>query len=252
MLINRLHLYWHRFINYVAYFFRFNFRGDKEFVKEVCTEMNNKEQSYEAFGSLNKEYTHFLKINDSVCIKDFGAGSSVLSGEERKIKAIARTSLKSKSEYQKIFRLLKALNPTKIMELGTSLGLGTAYLSMASQKTSDIVTIEGCPDIARFAQRYWAKKLNNVTFVEGNIDEVLEKELQALQEVDVFLFDANHRYEPTIRYFHTCLPYIHKNAVFILDDIYWSPEMTKAWKELQNHPKTIASYDGYHMGILWV
>jgi hypothetical protein len=39
--------------------------------------------------------------------------------------------------------------------------------------------------------------------------------------------------------------------VVILDDIYWSKEMTQAWEELKNHPKVTLSIDIFTKGILF-
>jgi predicted O-methyltransferase YrrM len=41
--------------------------------------------------------------------------------------------------------------------------------------------------------------------------------------------DANHRYTPTLRYFELLAKRIHTKGVIVMDDIYYSPEMEKAW-----------------------
>jgi len=63
--------------------------------------------------------------------------------------------------------------------------------------------------------------------------------------------DANHRYEPTIRYFEHLLNRIHEESIIIVDDINWSKEMSMAWNKLKNDPNVTTSVDLYELGILF-
>ena len=64
-------------------------------------------------------------------------------------------------------------------------------------------------------------------------------------------FDANHRYEPTLRYFETCLRKAGEHTVFVFDDIYWSAEMKQAWKEISTDPRVSLSVDFFHIGLVF-
>ena len=63
--------------------------------------------------------------------------------------------------------------------------------------------------------------------------------------------DANHRYEPTVNYFNSLLRVIHTKSIIIMDDIHYSEEMEKAWKEIKNHELVHASIDLFRCGILF-
>src|SRR5690606_6680611 len=111
-------------------------------------------------------------------------------------------------------------------ELGTSLGLTTAYLAKAGAK---VHTLEGCSDTLSIAQEGFQELgLTSVTTVLGNIDRTLPFCMEKCKELDFVLIDANHRYEPTLLYFETCLGKMSVDGVMIFDDIYWSSEMKKA------------------------
>jgi len=66
----------------------------------------------------------------------------------------------------------------------------------------------------------------------------------------LIFFDANHRYEPTLRYFKLCLEKIEEDSIFIFDDIYWSKEMRKAWEEIKEHEAVRQTLDFYQIGIV--
>ena len=70
------------------------------------------------------------------------------------------------------------------------------------------------------------------------------------QEFLAFM-DANHRYEPTIRYFELLLKKVHEKSVLIVDDIHHSCDMEKAWKEMQRHRLVYGSADLFRCGILF-
>ncbi|HEX8547054.1 MAG TPA: class I SAM-dependent methyltransferase, partial [Cytophagaceae bacterium] len=72
-----------------------------------------------------------------------------------------------------------------------------------------------------------------------------------LEKLDMVFFDANHKYDPTLNYFNLCLQKVHEESIFIFDDIYWSKEMTKAWKEIIAHPSVILSIDLFHFGLVF-
>ncbi len=184
-------------------------------------------------------------------ITDFGAGSRWNKSNARKISTIAKTSEKSQKWQAILFRIIKNYyaNST-IIELGTSLGITTSYLAIANP-TNRIVTFEGCPEIADVAQQNFKNlQFENISQVVGNIDETLLDFLRNEKIVDVVFFDANHRYEPTVRYFELCLAKSHENSMFVFDDIYWSEEMRQAWKEIKAHESVRQTLDFWQIGIV--
>ncbi|WP_237151174.1 O-methyltransferase [Pontibacter actiniarum] len=207
---------------------------------------------YPAYDRVETLRDQLLEDNRELRITDFGAGSKSINQHVRRIKAIARTSAKPPKYGQLLFRLVNHFQPQTILELGTSLGLTTSYLAEARRK-ADIHTFEGCPSIARVARENFKKQgLKNINLVEGNLDETLEKQLQQLDRLDFAFLDGNHRYEPTIRYFESCLAKSHENTVLVLDDIYWSAEMKRAWQDIKRHPQVRQTVDLYFVGLVFL
>jgi predicted O-methyltransferase YrrM len=54
-----------------------------------------------------------------------------------------------------------------------------------------------------------------------------------------------------MQYFEACLKKINEQTLFIFDDIYWSPEMKKAWDEITSRPEVKISIDLYDLGLIF-
>ena len=137
-----------------------------------------------------------------------------------------------------------------MLEIGTSVGLGTATLSIGNPKAT-ITTLEGCKNTAAIAQELFeAFKLKNIKLTIGNFNETLPSIIKN-NKFDLIYFDGNHQKEATLNYFNLCLKTVHNNSIFIFDDINWSPEMQKAWLVIKNHPKVTISINTFFWGIIF-
>lgn len=192
-----------------------------------------------------------LQDNSQLQVTDLGAGSKTLNYKQRPVKEIARTSAKPAKYGKLLFRLVNHFQPKIIFDLGTSLGITSSYMAEAARK-SEFYTFEGCPNVARIAKdNFKSLGLKHVHLVEGNLNNTLEHQLQQVEQLDFAFFDGNHRYEPTMRYFNACLTKSHEHSVFVIDDLYWSSEMKKAWIEIKNHPQVLQTVDLYFIGLVF-
>ncbi|MDR6813141.1 putative O-methyltransferase YrrM [Arcicella sp. BE140] len=192
-----------------------------------------------------------LKNERVIEITDFGAGSKIHKSTSRQIKQIAKSAEKPSKFGKLIFRLIQHFEPKVIFDLGTSLGVTTVYESKAKQDAK-IVTFEGCPTTAKIAQENFdALEANNIEIVVGNLDETLTKQIAKIERLDFAFFDANHRYEPTVKYFEICLEKAHESSLFIFDDIHWSEEMQEAWQYIKAHPSVMITIDLFFIGLVF-
>lgn len=242
---------WHYIKEYIK--FQFTAKHHKghgvhsPFVFSLIEDILNEKHPFYAFKSIESARTNLLSDHSVIYVNDHGTGSS----RDRKISEIARQCLKSKKEAQMLFRLACQMQPNNILELGTSLGVTTLYLSSA-RPSANIYTIEGCPNIANIANQVFRnEKANNITSIVGNIDTELPKVLSKIESLDMVFFDANHTKEATLNYFYKCLEKANDNTIFIFDDIYWSEGMTEAWKEIYENPAVTYSIDLFHLGIIF-
>lgn len=206
--------------------------------------------SYAPIQALQKKLRRSLQL---IQVTDFGAGSKVNTSRQRTIRDIARHSQKPARFGRLLFRLVQRFESTTIIDLGTSLGMTTAYLAQAARLyDGKVLTFEGCPQTAAVARQNFAQlSLDNVEVIVGNLDQTLPSAIAALNRVDFAFFDANHRYEPTVRYFETCLTKIHNDTVFIFDDIHWSDEMEQAWGYIKTRPTVTVTVDLFWIGLVF-
>jgi predicted O-methyltransferase YrrM len=137
-----------------------------------------------------------------------------------------------------------------VLELGTSLGVNTMYLA---QDNTNTFTMEGAHDLARLAQQSFTDNgLDNITMIQGNIDETLPDFLQKVDPLDFVFLDANHRYDPTIRYAGWLIPKMANKSAIVFDDIHRSKEMERAWDEVKEHKRINCTVDLFRCGIAFI
>lgn len=221
------------------------------FVFNIHQDIFKAKTKYYAFEEIESIRAKLLLTEKVIDVKDLGAGSRSSLSNKRSVKHIAETALKKPKKAQLLFRFIHYFKPTCILELGTSLGITTAYLAKANSK-SDVFTVEGSPEIAKIARVNFKKlKVQNVEQSIGNFDDLLANKLKSLKTVDFVFFDGNHQKTPTLNYFESCLQYKNENSIFVFDDIYWSKEMTEAWQEIKTHPEVTVSIDCFEMGFIF-
>ncbi|MFT3945559.1 MAG: class I SAM-dependent methyltransferase [Agriterribacter sp.] len=222
------------------------------FVFNFITNVLNDKRAFYAFSNIEYIREQLLHSDDVIEVQDFGAGSSVMQQKTRKISDIAKWSLKPRKYAQLLFRMVNYYQPKTIVELGTSLGITTAYLASANRNAA-VYSFEGADTIAERAQAFFNKSgLQNIQLIKGNFDNTFLPALRRINEVDFAFIDGNHRKEPTLRYFNQLLPYLHNNAIVILDDIHWSREMEEAWNAIKLLDCVTCSIDLFFIGIVLI
>lgn len=190
-------------------------------------------------------------LNNSTLLQvtDLGAGSKVHQQAERTVAAITKSTSKAKKYNRFLAVLTQYLKCQTVLELGTSVGISTLYLSRSGAQ--QVITIEGCANIAAVAQQNFDQTNSFVIrLLQGPFDDLLPSVLQENQ-VDLIYIDGNHTYEATKRYFDWCKAVAHNNMVIVLDDIYWSEGMTKAWNEIVSDAQTTATVDMFEFGLVF-
>ena len=200
-----------------------------------------------AFNSIEDLRERMLRDKRILSVTDFGTGVN----RSRSVGDIAAKSLKPAKQSQLLFRIVHYIKAQTVLELGTSLGITTAYLASLSPQIK-CITIEGCPQIASVAKENFIKLgLDNIELEVGEIDIILPRIVEITPRLDIVFIDANHRSNSVLQYFELCLQRIHNNSIIIIDDIYWSDDMEVAWQTIKDHPKVTSSIDLFYMGIVF-
>jgi predicted O-methyltransferase YrrM len=221
------------------------------FVYKLTDEVIYDFKSNDDYKTIEAQRKKLLNDDSIVNVTDLGAGSHLNKNNTKKVRQIAKNALKSPALAQLIYRLAKDNDPKSIIELGTCLGITTAYLSKACPD-ADIITIEGCPETAKVAYNNFRDlDLENVELRVGNFDLLLPEIIAEQPQLDFVYVDGNHRKDATINYFNWCLPKVHEETLLIFDDIYWSKGMKEAWEEIKANPQVTVTIDLFWIGLVF-
>lgn len=219
------------------------------FVFNLVTKCFYNSRNYSEYKILKNYRNSLLKNQTVLKITDYGSGSKSFKSTSRSVSAITKTSGSKFKHAKLLFRLAVYLQPKNILELGTSLGIGTTALALGAT-TSKITSIEGCPEIASFTiKTIKHQNIKNINIVNDNFENAISNFNNV--PLDLVFFDGHHDELATINYFEQLLPQAHNDSVFIFDDIYWSKGMTKAWCHIKMHPKVTVSIDTFQFGMVF-
>ena len=228
-----------------------------EWVRMVMMDKN----SFYIWGEIERCREKMLRDERELEFVDYGSAiksRSLENGSEavcrleyrdtRRVRDIARRSLAKRKYAQMLSRLVNWLGASHslengsgtayslefrgltIVELGTSLGVTTAYMA-AMDSRNRVVTFEGCEAVANMAKENWKTlNINNIECRVGKIDA--EQLTRDIEHLDVALIDANHTYVSTCEYFDVLAGKVREKSVIVVDDIHYSEEMEKAWKAI--------------------
>ena len=196
---------------------------------------------------LEAERTRLLTDTRSINLKDFGAGSQVSAKKTRTVASIARSALMPPYWAGLLGKLANYVKAQRILELGTSFGLTTAYLA---QSGAQVVTLEGCLETAVVARKTFDHlALKNVHLIEGNLKQTLQVSLQQ-GPFDMVIIDANHSAKGMATAYETVKPHLSGNALVVFDDIYWSRETSIFWTSFVSTHRECQIIDLFRQG--WV
>ena len=247
-----------------------------EWVRMVMMDKN----AYYIWGEIERCREKMLRDERELEFVDYGSAiksRSLESGSEavcrleyrdtRRVRDIARRSLAKRKYAQMLSRLVNWLGASHslengsgtacslefrgltIVELGTSLGVTTAYMA-AMDSRNRVVTFEGCEAVANIAKENWkALNINNIECRVGKIDA--EQLTRDIEHLDVAFIDANHTYEGTCKYFDILAGKVREKSVIVVDDIHHSEEMEKAWKTICADERVTSTIDLYQMGLVF-
>ncbi len=201
---------------------------------------------------IENQRKNLKKIYKTIELEDYGSKQQNIN--HKKISDIAKKTLKPQKQSLFLQNFAKNHNCKNILELGTCFGITTAYLSNV-HCDSIVNTIEGCPNTSKIAKKLF-KTLNienKINLHRGKIDEVLIPVLEKMKSPpDMVFIDANHTYNATIKYFNILLKYLNENAILVIDDIYYSKGMERAWKEICDNSNVSTTIDVFFMGIVFL
>jgi predicted O-methyltransferase YrrM len=244
---------WYRIKSFFSFYWKAitKYNVQSPFLYDFLTNILDTDKNYYAFSHIESERNRLKSVTTSIALKDYGAGSITFKGKNRKIGDIASTSLSGNTKCRILFQLANHYQCKYILELGTSLGISSAYLASADHQ-AQVVTLEGDENIAIKAKEvHHLLGLKNIMVTTGVFTDSLPKVLTQLPRIDLVFIDGHHEEHATLEYFHQILKKCNEQSIIVVDDIYWSEGMTRAWQSIITHPNVRLSIDLYDIGIVF-
>ncbi len=209
--------------------------------------------------SLRKELTSSHK---PISIVDYGAvsGNKVLKHDDiyegnivvRSVSKVCRSASMPSWEGCLLFKLIRELQPSVCLELGTCLGISAAYQAAALKlnQSGSLITLEGAESLASIARQSFDKLgFDNVQVVIGKFQDNLHKTLSANAPVNFAFIDGHHDGDATLAYFEQIYSFTSEQALLVFDDIRWSKNMRRAWTTIRSDDRINYSVDLWWLGI---
>jgi predicted O-methyltransferase YrrM len=221
------------------------------FVFDFVENVLHEREDFASYHQIDQLRSMLLKNRTPVEFQDLGAGLVSHEIRNRTIADITRRSGKNRKFGRLLFRIAHYYQPSAIVEMGTSLGLSTAYLA-AGSPAAKLVTMEGAGAVAIEAKKNFEwLGLKNIEVVTGSFEDSLPVINSAFQPAELIFMDGNHRKEPTLRYFNKLLEFMGSSSLIILDDIHWSQEMESAWTCIKADTRVLMTIDLFFIGLVF-
>ncbi len=221
-----------------------------------------------ALNPIRKYRSKLLHLPDRIETLDFGAGGGrrpagdVQSGI-RRTRSVAQLAAKvavPDAWGVFLFKLVRDFGYCRVLELGTSLGIGAAYFAKALELNGEempadirLTTIEGDPATARWARDHLAELSGiPIDVVCGTFPDKLPVVAEAAGPFNCIFVDGHHAYGAVLDNYARVREYCATGGVVVFDDIEpWSFGMRRAWKRIRAENDGFACVDAFRLGLLF-
>lgn len=218
------------------------------FVFNLITKVIEERCSYYSFNDIELIRKQLLFRDEVIPCPKRGQTKRIRS---RKIgDIVAREAIKPKHGAL-LFRLANYFKPQNILQVGTSVGLSTLYLTSYATGLR-CIALEENPELATVARISWEKAARNpIDLRTGDYRKLLPGALEELGTVDFVFFNALSEQPDNVWLFNECMKQAHEGSVFVFEGIKSNRKMRELWKHIGTLPDVTVTVDLYAMGIVF-
>ncbi len=195
--------------------------------------------TYQDFGAGDPDHPHTeQQLIDGVC-------------QERRVADLVKASV-PQDWGMILFRLIRQYKPSRLLELGSAMGISGSYQSAALwlNNLGHLFTLEGCPQMAEHAQGSISRvAADRATLIRGRFQDTLDSVLTEMGGVDFAFIDGHHDEEATIGYWNQIRPRLSSSSLVIFDDCDWSDGMQRAWRSISDDDEVSCAVDLGKFGL---
>lgn len=153
-----------------------------------------------------------------------------------------------------LLNLSRELRAERMLELGTCVGLSTAYQAAGLELRGGagaVLTLEAAPERVELAGANLERLglAGRVDARAGRFEETLDPALADAGRVGFAFIDGHHKRKPTLDYFERVSASIEGAGVILFDDIRWSRGMSRAWERISVDPRVSLAADLHGLGL---
>ena len=150
-----------------------------------------------------------------------------------------------------LFRIVNFFKCQMVLQVGSSTGIMSLYLAMAS-KHCDCFAIEERPNLLNAVENFvLAHNLEQLHCVEGNLKEALIKLQSTSMKADLIFINQIPESTNAEELLSLCQPLGRKETILIINEIKRHKSMKELWMTMRNHPQSRVSIDLFALGILF-
>jgi predicted O-methyltransferase YrrM len=207
----------------------------------LITEVIGERRLYYRYEDIELIRQELLLKEDTIALPSDGGTDAIAKVVEREGIRPKRGAL--------LFRLTNYFQPERILQIGTTMGLSTLYLSSYKPGLT-CVSLETVPEYTPISRWVYEKGARTaIDLRAGDCRTTLPPALERLGKVDFVYFNIWKEMFP-LWLFDACLKYAHDETVFVFEGVRANKQMRIFWATVCEHPRISASIDLYSAGIV--
>ena len=239
-----------RISQFLKYYFKAKtlYNVHSPFLFELLKKITDVDKTYYVFDYIERIRTKHLYNHNELNINDKGAGSSS-NNPKRTISSICHLSTSNERKCRLIYNIADYFRPEITVELGTNLGIATAYLQVAV-RNKKVHTVEADDQLNAIAKKTFSTLKLPIVDHLMTFETFYFKHQKLMQSAQMVYIDGNHTYDGTIDAYNQATQGDTGFKVLIFDDIHWSKGMKRAWNEINQSISSGYCINLFIMGIV--
>ena len=150
-----------------------------------------------------------------------------------------------------LFRIVNFFKCQMVLQIGSSTGIMSLYLTMAS-KHCNCFALEERPNILKTVKKFvLAHNLEKLHFIEGNTEEALIKLQSSSMKADLIFINQLPESMKAEELLALCQPLKQEKTILIINEIKKDKRMKELWLTMVNQPQSRVSIDLFALGIVF-
>jgi hypothetical protein len=240
-----------RIVEFLKFYFKAKtqYNIHSPYLYKLIQSITDIDRRYYNFDLIERVRTKHLYNDKELIINDNGAGSSS-NNQRRTISSICRQSTSNEKKCRLLHNIAQYINPSITIELGTNLGIASAYLQYAVGNNL-LHTVEADKQLLSLAKDTFTSLQLPIVGHLMTFESFFIKHTDIIRDAQLWYIDGNHTYDGTMKaYQHATQGTTDQFKVLIFDDIFWSKGMKQAWEEIIKNVKSGYCINLFIIGIV--